>query len=149
MPDNTQLQNDDSEQTLKQAIRDSNEVLVSASTVLSLRPNTLTLNRTKLAAERRSGLNMVTVISVRIEDVLNVNGSAGPLFGSLQIMTKFTKPGEPFTMGPFRRKDVLKLKRIIQGCVIAIEKGIDLDPIPTEELKSLLYQLGEDDHTIQ
>lgn len=138
-----------SEQSLQKAIDDSNEILVTASTIGLVHKNTLTLSRTKLFGEIRLGLKNVSVMSVRIEDVLNVNGEVGPISGFVDISTKFTSSDSPYHIGPFHRKDVLKLKRIIQGYIIALQKKIDLSPIPTPELISMLYKLGEDDSSIR
>jgi len=137
------------EQALKRAVWDTSEILATASTVLTFRTNTLTLNRAKLIAERRLGHVNVSIMSVRIEDVLNVNGTVGPLFGYVKINTKFTNPGEPFSMGLFARKDVLKMKRIIQGYIIALQRKIDVSQIPTDELVELLYKIGEDDQSVK
>jgi hypothetical protein len=134
---------------LKRVITDSDEVLVTASTIAPIHKNTLTLNRTKLFTEERSAFRGVSVMSVRIEDVLNVNGELGPIGGFIKINTKFTAPDKPHIIGPFHRKDVLKLKRIIQGYVIANQKGIDVNPIPTVDLIPLLYKLGEDDPSLR
>ena len=142
-------QQSNSEQALQRAIWDSNEILVSAATIFTLHKHTLTLNRTKLVAEKRSGLGSAEVLSVRVEDLLNSNAIVGPFWGSIKITTKFTKPGEPYTIGFFLRKDALSLKRIIQGHIIALQRSIDLSAIPTVELRTLLYKLGEDDHSIQ
>lgn len=136
-------------QALNRAIWDSNEVLVSASTTSKLHKDTLTLNRAKLVGEKRSPLGAVEVMSVRIEDVLNVNATLGPISGTVKIMTKFTSPGAPYSIGPFHRKDTLKLKRIIQGYVIALQRKIDLNLTPTQELIDRLYELGDDDSSIQ
>lgn len=144
----TDDQEHESEKALHKVVWDSNEVLVSASTVFTPRPSILTLTRTKLIAERKSGVANIAVMSVQIEDVLNIGGSIGPFFGSVKIDTKFTKPSEPYTIGLFHRKDVINLKRIIQGYVIAISKHIDVTPLSTLELRDMLYDLGEDDHSI-
>ncbi|HUC87182.1 MAG TPA: hypothetical protein VMR75_02555 [Candidatus Saccharimonadales bacterium] len=141
---------EDAKRALKRAIWDSNEVLVTASTAfLTVPRGILTLNRIKLVAEKRSLFRTADVMSVRIEDVLNVNGTVGPIFGSVTISTKFTDPSTPYSIGPFWRKDVLQLKRIIQGYIIALQRKIDVNPLPTEELITMLYKLGEDDHSIQ
>jgi hypothetical protein len=140
---------DDSLQALNRAIWDSNEVLVTASTTSKLHRATLTLNRAKLFAIKHTGLGMIDDMSVRIEDVLNVNGSIGPISGIITITTRFTKPGAPYTIGPFHRKDTLRLKRIIQGYVIALERKINLNMVPTNELITGLYELGEDDSSIR
>ncbi len=139
----------DSEKALHKAVWDSNDVLVSASTVLTPRPSTLTLTRIKLIAERKSGVAKIEVMSVQIEDVLNIGGSIGPFFGTVKIDTKFTKPSEPYTLGLFHRKDVINLKRIIQGYIMALQQHIDVTPLPTLELRDMLYDLGEDDHSIR
>lgn len=140
---------DDSLQALNRAIWDSNEILVTASTTSRLHKTTLTLNRAKLIALKRSALGTVDDMSVRIEDVLNVNGTLGPISGMLAITTKFSKPGAPYMIGPFHRQDTLRLKRIIQGYVIALDRRINLNMIPTKELIDALYELGKDDHSIQ
>lgn len=136
-------------QALNRAVWDSNEVLVTASTISRLHKDTLTLNRAKLYAEKRSALGAIDDMSVRIEDVLNINASLGPISGTITITTKFTSPGTPYTIGPFRRKDALRLKRITQGYVIALQRKIDLNMVPTNKLIEGLYALGEDDHSIQ
>ncbi|HEY4964151.1 MAG TPA: hypothetical protein VIH90_05640 [Candidatus Saccharimonadales bacterium] len=137
-----------SENALKKAIKDSNEILVTATTIAPIHKSSLTLSRTKLYAEERSGLGKVSVMSVRAEDVLNINGEIGPVSGYITLSTKFTSPGNPYRIGPFHRKDVLNLKRVVQGYVIALQQKIDLSPIPGPELTELLYELGEDDYSI-
>jgi hypothetical protein len=144
-----QQPSDEALQALNRAVWDSNEVLVSASTIATLHKSTLTLNRAKLFAEKRSALGVIDDMSVRIEDVLNINATLGPLSGTIKIATRFNTPGQPYTIGPFHRKDTLKLKRIIQGYVIALQRKIDLNLVPTNELITRLYELGEDDHTLQ
>jgi hypothetical protein len=134
---------------LQKVIKESNEILVTASTIGPIHKNALTLTRTKLFGEERAGLGNVSVMSVRIEDVLNVNGEVGPVSGFIEISTKFTSPGKPYRIGSFHRKDVLKLKRIIQGYIIALQKNINTSPIPLPELSQMLYDLGEDDYSIR
>lgn len=145
----TDQQPDFSLQALNRAIWDSNEVLVTASTTSKVHKEQLTLNRAKLFGEKRSPLGTVDIMSVLIEDVLNVNATLGPISGTIKIMTKFTAPGKPYIIGPFRKKDTLNLKRIIQGYVIALQRKIDLNLTPTNELIGRLYELGEDDPSIQ
>jgi hypothetical protein len=140
---------DDSETELSRAIYDSNEVLVSASTLSKLHKSTLTLTRVKLFAETHSALGAIDDMSVLIDEVLNVHATLGPISGTLKITTKFTKPTEPFSIGTFKRADTIKLKRIIQGYIIALKRNINVNPIPTKELIDMLYELGTDDHSIK
>jgi len=145
----SQQSSDDSRQALNRAIWDSNEILVTAATTSPLHKSRLTLNRAKLVAEKKTGLGSIDLMSVRIEDVLNVDATIGPLSGFVKIATKFTASNKPYTIGPFRRHDTVKLKRIIQGYVIALERKIDLNMVPTKELIPMLYELGTDDHSIK
>jgi hypothetical protein len=147
--DDRRLEKAKSEEDLQEAIKDSNEILVTASTLGPIHRSTITLSRTKLYGEERSGIKSVSVMSVRVEDVLNVDGEVGPVSGFIDISTKFTSPGKPYHIGPFHRKDVLRLKRIIQGYIIALGKKIDLDLISKSELIPMLYELGEDDPSIK
>lgn len=143
-----QQPSDDALQALNRAVWDSNEVLVTADTTSKLHKSTLTLNRAKLFAEKRSALGAIDDMSVRIEDVLNINATLGPISGTITIATKFNTPGAPYTIGPFHRKDALRLKRIVQGYVIALQRKIDLNLVPTKELVTRLYELGEDDPNV-
>src|SRR5580700_6883542 len=126
-----QTSSDKAMQALNRAVWDSNEVLVTANTTSKLYKDTLTLNRAKLFAEKRSVLGAVDDMSVRIEDVLNISATLGPISGTIKIATKFNTPGTPYSIGPFRRKDALRLKRIVQGYIIALQRKIDLSMIPT------------------
>jgi hypothetical protein len=140
-----QQKSDDALQALNRVVWDSNEVLVSANTIATLHKSTLTLNRAKLFAEKRSALGSVDDMSVRIEDVLNISSTLGPVSGTIKIATRFNTPGTPYSIGQFHRKDALRLKRIIQGYIIALQRRIDLNMVPTAELITLLYEIGEDD----
>jgi len=51
---------------------------------------------------------------------------------------------KPITVGKFWRADAVRLKRIIQGYVIALQRHIDCSTLHTKELVDQLYQLGED-----
>jgi hypothetical protein len=139
---------DEAMQALNRAVWDSNEVLVTADTTSKLHKSTLTLNRAKLFAEKRSTLRTIDDMSVLIEDVLNVSATLGPISGTIKIATKFNTPGTPYSIGPFHRKDALKLKRIIQGYIIALQRKIDLNMVPTNELITHLYEIGEDDPSV-
>src|SRR5665213_249867 len=139
---------DDASEALKQAIKDVNEVLVTATTMTPLHKKTLTLTRTKLFTEEHSGLGMISVTHLSGEDLLNVDGSIGPLSGFISLTTRLDGPSAPIHIGPFHRKDALTLKRILQGYITARQRRIDLGPIPVDQLKAMLYELGVDDRNV-
>ncbi len=80
----------ETKQELKQAIHGSHEVLATATTVFpfTLFPDTVTLDRAKLNITKRSFVSTAEVMSIRIEDILNVTASVGPVFGSLHIVSR-------------------------------------------------------------
>lgn len=131
---------------LQQVIKGSNEVLATATTAFQIFSDTLTVDRAKLTVTKRSFFSTAEVMSIRIEDVLNVTASIGPIFGSVKIVSRVLNTEKPYTINHFWREDALRLKRITQGYVIALQRGIDCSSLPTRELADMLERLGEDDH---
>lgn len=137
---------EESRQQLQNAIRGSNEVLATATTVLKIFPDTLTIDRAKLTVTKRTFFQTADVMSMRIEDIMNVTCKLGPFLGSVTIHTRIIGDQKPYTIGLFTRKDAIYLKRITQGYVIALQRQIDCSALPAGELVAMLDQLGEDDH---
>jgi hypothetical protein len=133
-------------QQLQQAIAGSNQVLATAKTFIPIFADTLTLDRTKLTLTKRTFFYTGQVMSIRIEDILNVTATIGPIFGSVIITSRVFNNQKPYTINYFSRDNALRMKRITQGYVIALRRKIDCSSLPTSELAKLLDQLGEDDH---
>lgn len=140
---------DEAKRELSQAIHGSQEVLETATTVFpfTLFPDTITIDRTKLTITHRTFFSVAEIMSIRIEDILNVTAQTGPFFGSLHIVSRIMNPDKPYTINYLWREDALKLKRIMQGYVIAMQNHIDCMPLTTPDLAALLNQLGKDDHS--
>src|SRR5690606_8068229 len=117
---------DESAIELTQTIQSSHEVLIKASTVFpfTLFPDTVTLDRAKLTISHREFFRTGEVMSIRIEDILNVTVDVGPFFGSLKIFTRFFSTDKPYEVHFLTRRDALQIKRILQGYVIALQKEI-------------------------
>ena len=107
-------------QELREAIMGSNDVLVRASTTLTIFPDAVTLDGAKLTVTKRNFVSSAELVSIRIEDILNVTVSVDPLFGIVEITSRIPNTG-PCKIGNFWRKDALKIKRITQGYVIALQ----------------------------
>jgi hypothetical protein len=142
------LSPEESKEELRQAIRGSNQVLATATTVLTLFPDTLTIDRAKLTVTKRNFFSTAEVMSMRIEDVLNVTAAIGPLFGSVKVVSRVMSPEKPYVVGRFWRHEAIHMKRVIQGYIIALQRNIDCNALPSVELAEMLDKLGEDDHTI-
>lgn len=124
----------------------SNEVLASATTVfpLTLFPDTITLDRTKLTIVNRTFFLSEDVMSIRIEDILNVSATVGPIFGSITIATRVMSSDDHFTLKNFLREDVMHLKHMIHGYVIARHNNIACDHLSHDDLVRTLRELGHE-----
>jgi hypothetical protein len=130
---------------LTKAIGDSQEVLADATTVFpfTMFPDTITVDRTKLTVTHRSFFAVAEVMSIRIEDILNVTANVGPFFGSLQISTRFFDTQQkPYVVDWLWRSDAEKIKRILQGYILATQQQIDCSALSTKELATMLDELG-------
>lgn len=133
-------------QELAEAIHGSNQVLASATTAFKIFADTLTIDRAKLTVTKRQFWKTGEVTSIRIEDVLNVTATVGPILGSVTFTSRVFNNEKPYTVAGFWRDDALRMKRITQGYVIALQRGIDCSALPTKELANMLDKLGVDSH---
>ncbi len=131
---------------LKGFIERSHEILASATTVFpfTLFPDTVVLDRTKLTITKRNFFFSSEVMSIRIEDVLNVSTGIGPFFGSITIASRVLSSEDHFTINFFWRDDAIHLKHVIQGYVIAQHNEYDLKHLERDELIATLKELGHD-----
>ena len=128
-----------------EAIGDSYDVLVRATTVFpfTLFPDTITVDRSKLSITRRTFFKLAEVLSIRIEDILNVTANVGPFLGSVSISTRFYDANKSYPLNFLTRGDALKVKRIVLGYLIAMQKEVDCSALSTRELAALLDELGK------
>jgi len=137
---------EDKGKKLRNIVSKSHEVLISVNTVfpVTLFPDSVTVDRTKVTITKRDFFWTSDVMSIRIEDVLNVSASVGPLFGSLTIASRVMSTIDHFKINHFWRSDAIRLKHIIQGYVIAQHNDIDTAHLTTDELIDTLRELGHD-----
>jgi hypothetical protein len=136
---------EETREKLQKAIQGSGEILATATTVFTLFPDTLVLDRAKLTLTKRRFFKTAEVMSIRIEDLLNITGEISMFLGSVKVTSRIASM-EPYTIGNFWRQEVIHLKRVTQGYIIALQRGIDCSALPCIELAQLLDKLGEDDH---
>lgn len=130
---------------LMQAVGDSRDVIARATTVFpfTLFPDTITIDRNKVSVTHRTFFNVAEVQSFRIEDIFNVTVQLGPFFGGIQLATQFYDAEKPYTVNMFWRSDALRIKRIIQGYMIALKKKVDTSALSSKELAKALDDLGK------
>lgn len=137
----------DPRDSLKRIVQKSHQILAGAQTVIlpmNLFPDTVVVDRTKVTITKRSFFWTASVISIRIEDVLNVACSTGPIFGSLIISSRVMNSTDHYEIDYFWRKDALYLKQIIQGYVIAQHNRIETSHLERKDLIGTLLELGND-----
>lgn len=132
--------------SLKRLVRKSHEVLASARTVflIKLFPDDIVIDRTKITIIKRSFFWSSSVISIRVEDVLNVATDVGPLFGSVTIASRVMNSVDHFQISSLWRGDAIFIKHIIQGYVFALQNNVDVSKLPRKELLEMLSELGHD-----
>lgn len=135
--------------TLKREVRRSHEVLASARTVFPMKlfPDRVILDRTKITIVRRDFFWSSNVVSIRIEDVLNVTCGMGPLFGSISISSRVMNSIDHFEINFLWRSDAMQLKDLIQGYVIAKHNKINTNDLSRKELIETISELGRDSDT--
>ncbi len=137
----------DPREGLRKIVRKSHQLLASAQTVIlpvNLFPDSVTVDRTKVTITKRTFFWSSSVISIRIEDVLNVACSTGPIFGSLTVSSRVMNSTDHYEIDYFWRKDALYMKQLIQGYVIAQHNQIETSHLKRDELIRTLLDLGND-----
>lgn len=137
----------DPREKLQTIVEKSHQFLAGARTVvvpMNPFPDTVIVDRTKVTIKKRSFFWSSEVITVRIEDVLNVTASTGPLFGSLTISSRVMNSTDHYEVNYLWRSDAIYLKEVIQGYVIAQHNHIETSHLTKEELVGTLLEIGRD-----
>jgi hypothetical protein len=131
---------------LRKIVKESSQVLISARTVFPMTPfpHSIIVDRSKVTIIKRDFFWTARVISIQIEDILNVESGVGPFFGSLVLASRVMSSVDHFQINYFWRSDAIFLKHLIQGYVIAKHSKIDTSQLSREEMIETLTGLGED-----
>ena len=132
---------------IHQVVAQSHELLASATTVMlpsNIFPDTVTVDRMKVTIHEQTFFWTRNIVTLRIEDILNVSANLGLFFGSLTISTRVMNSTDHYQINGFWNSDVVKLKHIIQGYMIALHQGVDVQSLSTERLIRKLKELGSD-----
>lgn len=135
--------------SLKKMIDQSKEIVARVTTVFpfTLFPDDIVLDRTKVTIVTRNFFWSSNVISVRIEDILNVTCALGPFFGSVIISSRVMNSVDHFEIDRLWRRDAVEIKKLIQGSIFAKHGDVALDHLSIDELVPTLEELGEDAST--
>src|SRR3990167_4314227 len=130
---------------LSEVTSGSHDVLYKADSIFpfTLFPDTIILDREKLTIINRYFFSTSKTTTTPILDVINVEATTGPFFGSIHITLR-DMPMDPHSINYLRRSDAMALQCLVEGCVIAREREIDTDHIDRAELIALLKDLGSE-----
>jgi hypothetical protein len=129
---------------LKKLIQHSSEIIATVQTVfpITLFPHSIILDRTKITIKKQDSPWSAKVISIRIEDVLNVSSNLGLVFGSISIASRVMNSVDHFEIAGLWRRDAIELQHLIQGYTIAKNSGVSTDHLSINELVNVLHDLG-------
>lgn len=130
---------------LEQVVKSSHQKVASSTTMFPfvLFPDDIILDRTVLTIIKRTLLSK-NVISIRIEDILNVSINTGPFFGSINISSRVMNSTDHFVISFLPKREAIHLKKAIQGSMIACHNKIDTSELSQEELIKTLCELGDE-----
>lgn len=134
---------DASKKEIEQAIEGAQDVLMEITAPMQIFPTSIKLDRSKITIHSHKLVHSRGVLSLPIEDVMNVMGHGSTLFGYVTIEQEVVTSEEAYRFGPFWRDDARKFGAMAQGYVVALKRKIDLNALSTPELKEMLQKLGE------
>lgn len=140
--------NQNDEQKLEQAVKESSECLIEVKTVFpfTLFPHTISIDRHKLTLTYRSFFNAEESVSVPIPNLKNIQASLDPFFGSLVITSDhFANNTQEIKF--LKREDAKEIQRLIQGAMVANTEKIDVSKVEVPKLRELLLELGSANST--
>ena len=119
------------------------DILFRANTIFpfTLFPDTVIVDREKLTFITRYFFSVAKITAIPIRDLLNVEADIGPIFGSVHTSSRFFITS-PYSIRFLWRKDAIRLRRLLQGYIIANEQDIDCTKIEKGKLIALLNDLG-------
>jgi hypothetical protein len=120
------------------------DILFEAHTVFpfTLFPDTVTVDREKVTIANRSFFKIAVINSTPIADIQSVEVDVGPFFGTVKTTSKYFM-NNPREVHFLWREDAYKMQRLLQGFIIANERGIDITDIDKTDLLVLLTDLGQ------
>ena len=130
-------------QTISDMVQNSNEILMSISTIFPFKlfPTTINVEATRVTIITRQLLSS-QVHSIDIKDISSVFFSTSFIFASLTIISK-TYAQKEFVIDDLRKKEAIMIRRIIEGLRMFVKQDINTSNFSREELLGKLKDLSE------
>lgn len=129
--------------SLDEVIVESNKVLGKFKGVwpFDFFPDEVLLDKQAITIVRHHFWGVFAKITCHYDDLVNSQVNVGPLFGSLNIYSKYFTDGEEVVKW-FSNTDAQRIHAILQGLLIARKEGVDLKETPDDELLTKLHKIG-------
>lgn len=123
--------------------KDSNDTLMTIRTVwpFLLFPDTVIIDRSKITIIHKTFFATEQINTVALADILNVDATHGPFFGTIKLHTRFFAK-KPLVIQFVTRREALRAKELIQGLCLCIQNNIDISAISKEDLLKKIEEIG-------
>lgn len=130
-------------ETINSLAQKSNRILFKVSTFFpfDLFRDDVIVDENKLTVITREFFLSERVHSMRIETIAEIFVDVGPIFATIEIVEKDV-PNSKIRVRYILKKDAMKLRKIVQGLILAKEKKIDLSVLDNKELLEKIEEIG-------
>jgi hypothetical protein len=104
-------------------------------------PSELIVEELRIVCLKQLGPWTNEILSIMATDIASVNSSNGLFFGNIHI--KSLTGGPEITVDSLRRKDVLKVRSLVEGIALSAREGLTVQSKNLETEKQSLYQAGQ------
>lgn len=105
--------------------------------------DTIKIDRQKITIVHNDFFGKAQTASTEIKNIMNIEASVGPLFGSITVTSKHFLNNTQ-TIKYLKKRDIATAQRLLQGFMIAQRAKINTDMIDTRQLLELLNDLGQE-----
>lgn len=105
--------------------------------------DTIKIDRQKITIVHNDFFGKAQTASTEIKNIMNIEASVGPLFGSITITSKHFLNNTQ-TIKYLKKHDIATAQRLLQGFLIAQRAKINTDGIDKRQLLGLLNDLGQE-----
>lgn len=128
---------------IKNTITASHRILYDCKTVFpfDIYPDRIIIDENKVDIIYGLFAYSSHVFSIPLKNISGARSTTTLFFGDLDIdITGFET--NPDTIKHLKKKDAVRLRRIINGLVITFKEGIDISKLPLEEAKKQIEEIG-------
>ncbi len=125
-------------------LKGSEKVLLKISSVFPFDffPDEVTIDECKVNIVFHDFFLSEDIHSITIDMIKDIEIEAGPIFATMKIVPD-GYPGQPLTVRFLKKGDAIKIRRIIQGLMVAKRQGVDLINLDLPGFAEKIESLGK------